>query len=237
MTPSVLAASRKLAHSSFSVGLAMKQVAPFAPFALFALFAPHRAASQDLDAQLKWTEAKVVHYRIAGDFSGKMRVLGGEHSIRNAEVSDHIEFEFDWDNQEMTLLGTPVLRNTPTKLGAIDPSPIDGCPPVRIEKPAEFASITKVTAMSVLLKIEFTQQPAEGALPWGSDTGGGKCGDVWERSAASSGTQTVDLQLPPGMMLAMPPEQTGYTRSKDGKSLIPRPENGWSWVITPSIVK
>jgi len=51
------------------------------------------------------------------------------------------------------------------------------------------------------------------------------------------GTQTVDLQLPPGMMLAMPPEQTDYTRSKDGKSLIPRPENGWTWVITPSIVR
>ena len=194
-------------------------------------------AGQDFEAQLKWTEAKVVHYKIAGDFTGKMTILGSEHTIRNAEISDHIEFELDWDNQEMKLLGTPVLRNAPSKLGAIDPSPIEGCPPVRIEKPAEFASITKVTAMSVLLKIEFSQQSAEGALPWGSDTGGGRCGDIWERSAAASGTQTVDLQLPPGMMLAMPAEQTGYLRSKDGKSLLTKPENGWTWVITPSIVK
>jgi hypothetical protein len=212
----------------------MKRIASFA---LVALFVPHRAAGQDFEAQLKWTAARVVHYKIAGDFTGKMTILGSEHTIRNAEVSDHIEFEFDWDNQEMALLGTPVLRNAPTTLGAIDPSPIEGCPPVRIEKPAEFASITKVTAMSVLLKIEFTQQSAEGALPWGRDTGGGRCGDVWERSAASSGTQTVDLQLPPGMMLAMSPESTGYDFSKDGKSLLPKPENGWSWVITPSIVR
>jgi hypothetical protein len=195
-----------------------------------------RAAAQDLDAQLKWTEAKVVHYKIAGDFSGKMRILGGEHTIRNAEVSDHIEFEFDWNNQEMTLLGTPVLRNTPTKLGAIDPSPIEGCPPVRIDKPAEFASVTRVTAMSVLLKIEFTQQAAEGALPWIASTNS-KCGDLWDSSGPGAATQTVDLQLPPGMMLAMPKEQTGYDLSKDGKSLIPRPENGWAWVITPSIVR
>jgi hypothetical protein len=200
-------------------------------------FVAQPAAGQDLDAMTKWTEAKVVHYKITGDFTGKMRILGSEHTIRNAEISDHLEFELDWDNQEMKLLGTPVLRNAPTKLGAIDPSPIEGCPPVRIEKPAEFASITKVTAMSVLLKIEFTQQSAEGALPWGSDTGGGRCGDVWERSAASSGTETVDLQLPPGMMLAMPPEQTGYLRSKDGKSLLTKPENGWTWAITPSIVR
>lgn len=223
--------------SPITFGLAMKQVAPFAPFALFTLFAPHRAAGQDLDAQLKWTEAKVVHYRIAGDFFGKMRVLGGEHTIRNAEISDHIEFEFDWDNQEMTLLGTPVLRNTPTKLGAIDPSPIEGCPPVRIDKPAEFASVTRVTAMSILLKIEFTQQAAEGALPWIGRNANSKCGDVWDPSGPASGTQTVDLQLPPGMMLALPPEQSGYTLSKDSKSLIPKPQNGWAWVITPTIVK
>src|SRR5262245_1999033 len=111
--------------------MAMKQVAPFA---LFALFAPHSAAAQDLDAQVKWTEAKVVHYKIAGDFTGKMRILSGEHTIRNAEVTDHIEFEFDWDNQEMKLLGAPMLRNFPTRLGAIDPAPIEGCPPVRIDK-------------------------------------------------------------------------------------------------------
>jgi len=215
----------------------MKPVAPFAPFALFTVFASRPAAGQDLDAQLKWTEAKVVHYRIAGDFSGKMRILGGEHTIRNAEISDHIEFEFDWDNQEMTLLGTPVLRNFPTKLGTIDPAPIEGCPPVRINKPAEFASVTRVTAMSVLVKIEFTQLSAEGALPWAPEHGGGKCGDLWDSSAPGSATQTVDLQLPHGMFLAMPKEQSGYDISKDGKSLIPRPENGWAWVITPSIVK
>jgi hypothetical protein len=213
----------------------MKRVAAFALFAL-ALFAPRRAAGQDLDAQLKWTEARVVHYSIAGDFSGKMRILGGEHTIRNAEVSDHIEFEFDWDNQEMTLLGTPVFRNFSTKLGTIDPSPIEGCPPVRINKPAEFASVTRVTAMSVLLKIEFTQLSAEGALPWAPEHGG-KCGDLWDSSASGSATLTVDLQLPHGMFLAMPKEQSGYDISKDGKSLMPRPENGWAWVITPSIVK
>lgn len=188
---------------------------------------------------VKWAEAKVVHYRIAGDFSGKMRILGGTHTIRHAEVSDHIEFEFDWDNQEMKLLGTPVLRNTATKLGVIDAPPPDllGCPPARIEAPPEFGTVTRVTAVSVLLQIELKSQSAGGALPWVGETSGGKCGDLWDQSTPAEGEFQVQLQLPPGMMLAMPAESTGYDVSKDGKSLLTKPEKGWSWTITPSIVR
>ncbi len=195
------------------------------------------AAGQDLDAMTKWTAAKVVHYKIIGDFAGKVVILHGEHTLRNGMVTDHVEFEFDWDNQEMTLLGTPVMRNAPTKLGAIDPSPIEGCPPPRIAKAPEFATVTQVKAMSVLLQIEFNQQSGEGALPWISERASSKCGDLWDPSTSASLTQTVELQLPHGMMLAMPPEQSGYDLSKDAKSLLPKPENGWSWVITPSIVR
>ena len=39
------------------------------------------------------------------------------------------------------------------------------------------------------------------------------------------------------MMLAMSADSRGYDLSPDGKSLVPKPENGWSWVITPTIVK
>ena len=53
----------------------------------------------------------------------------------------------------------------------------------------------------------------------------------------TEGELQIQLQLPPGMMLAMPAESRGYDVSKDGKSLLTKPENGWSWVITPSIVR
>lgn len=195
------------------------------------------AAAQDLDAQLKWTEAKVVHYRIAGDFAGKVGIMSSEHTMRNAALTDHVEFEFDWDNQEMAILGTPVLRNSPTKIVALDPSPIEGCPPVRIDVAPEFATVTKVKAMSVLLQIEFKQQSAKGALPWIGLGAQSSCGAVWEEVAPSERTQEISLQLPPGMMLAMAPGTTGYDVSKDGKSMLTKPENGWTWAITPSIVK
>jgi len=194
-------------------------------------------AAQDLDAQLKWTEAKVVHYRIVGDFAGTVGIMSSEHTMRNAAISDRIEIEFDWDNQEMALLGTPLLRNSPTKLVALDPSPIEGCPPARIDVGPEFATVTKVTAMSVLLQIEFTQHSAKGALPWIGRDARSSCGAVWEEVSPSERTQEISLQLPPGMLLAMQPEATGYGFSKDGKSLLTKPENGWTWVITPSIVK
>jgi hypothetical protein len=198
-----------------------------------------RAAGQDLDAMTKWTAAKVVHYRIVGDFTGTMMIMQGKYTLQNAAVTDHIEVELNWDNQEMVILGTPVVRNAPTKFPAIDTGGPPGlsCPPLRMAKPPEFASVTRVTAMFVLLTIEFQQQTGEGALPWTGPTASGNCGDAWDPAVSSTETLDVQLQLPPGMMLAMPPEQSGYDLSKDGKSLLPKPENGWSWVITPSIVK
>jgi len=198
------------------------------------------AAGQDFDAQLKWTAAKVVHYRIVGDFTGRMMIMQGKYTLQSAEITDHLEVELDWDNQEMVILGTPVVRNAPTKFAAGDTGggpPGLSCPPLRMAKPAEFASVTRVTAMSILLVIEFQQQMGEGAIPWTGPTASGKCGDAWDPALPSTETLDVQLQLPPGMMLAMSPEQSGYDRSKDGKSLLPKPENGWSWVITPSIVR
>ena len=192
---------------------------------------------QDLDAQVKWTEAKVVHYKIVGDYTGTMTVLHGTYTLRNAPVTDHIEFELDWNNQEMVLLGTPVLRNSPTKLGTIEAPTGMECPPARLDEPPEFATVTKVTAMSVLLKVELSSQLGRGAIPWPGNSSSGKCGDQWDPASPATGTLTVDLQLPPGMLLAMQPEATGYGFSKDGKSLLTKPENGWTWVITPSIVK
>jgi hypothetical protein len=197
------------------------------------------AAGQDLDAMTKWTEAKVIHYLIVGDFAGKMGILNGAHTIRHAAIADRIELEFDWDNQGMAILGSPVLRNAPTKLGAIDPPPPDitGCPPARIDEAPEFATAIRVTAAFVLLQIELKQQSAAGALPWLGERGMGRCGDSWDPSLSAEATFEVQLQLPPGMLLAMPPESTGYDLSKDGKSLLSKPENGWSWVITPTIVR
>ena len=197
------------------------------------------AAGQDYDAMAKWTAAKVVHYKIVGDVAGTMVILQGAHTQQSAALTDHIEFEFDWDNQEMAILGTPVIRNVPTKFAAIASGPpgIGTCPPPRIEGTAEFASVTRVTAVSVLLQIELKQQTAGGALPWTGARAEGKCGDEWDPASPSEETMEVQLQLPPGMMLAMSADSRGYDLSKDGKSLVPKPENGWSWVITPTIVR
>ena len=62
-------------------------------------------------------------------------------------------------------------------------------------------------------------------------------GSVWEEVSPSERAQEISLQLPPGLMLAMPPEMRGYDVSKDGKSLLTKPDNGWTWAITPSIVR
>jgi hypothetical protein len=46
----------------------------------------------------------------------------------------------------------------------------------------------------------------------------------------------LGLPVVPPMMLAMPPELSGATLSKDGRSIISKVE-GWVFTSTPTIVK
>lgn len=117
------------------------------------------------------------------------------------------------------------------------PEGSEGCPPARIDAPPEYATLTKVTAQSVQLTVEFSPRSAAGALPWVHETSAGKCGDIWDQLAAGEGTFEVSIQVLPAMMLAMPAASRGVDVSKDGKTMLPKPENGWSWAITPSIVR
>ena len=78
------------------------------------------AWAQDTDAMLKWTEAKVVHYRVVGEFSRTIGILAEDGpSGGNAPVTDRVEIEFDWNQENNKIVGKPVIRNFPTKVGTI----------------------------------------------------------------------------------------------------------------------
>jgi hypothetical protein len=75
------------------------------------------ASGQDVDAMARWTAATVIRYRVVGEYSGAQNGL--------AEVTDRLEFDFDWDQTEMKIVGKPVIRNFPTKVGKVRAGP--GC--------------------------------------------------------------------------------------------------------------
>ena len=107
---------------------------PMATASLLAALAvlPARASAQDVDAMAKWTSYAVVHYHYVGTYSGETKVLVGTQGLyRVAPVTDRVEIDFDWDQNEMKLAGTPVIKNFPSTVGT--PVPVNQCPPPRIE--------------------------------------------------------------------------------------------------------
>jgi len=194
------------------------------------------ASAQDLDAMLRWTEATVVHYRVVGEFSGEVPILGEWSAHRHASVADHVEFELDWNQADFNLVAKPVIRNTPTKVERVIPLP--GCPAMKVEGTLEQLTLTAVRTddamrYSGIVILDTRRDQPAGSYPYGGE--GVPCGGAWQTSPARSETTTMNVQLPPGMMLVRP---GGFTLTPDKKSFVEKDEGtGWTWTITPTIDK
>ena len=195
--------------------------------------------AQDVNAMAKWTAATVVHYKIVGEFKGKTTILKGKNLSRDADVTDRVEIEVDWDQMAYALVRPAVIRNTPTVVGAIDAAKFmlmkGPCPPPRVDSPPEYVTVTAVSALSSVLMMEQTRKLAGGALPNNGEMANAKCGEEWDRAAPVSTTMKEGLTLPPAMAIVMP-AMAGMKATPDGKSLVIQTK-GWTWTYTPTIVK
>lgn len=207
-----------------------------AGLSVLALSAP-QAFAQDVDAMAKWTEAKVVRWKVVGEFTGTTVILSGATFSRSAQVADRVEIEFDWDQYEMKVVGTPVLRNFPTKVGAFTPGPttFGECPAPRIEGTLELLTAVAMKEAMGGPAVEVKRDQPGGAIPYPGASATGKCGDAWETAAPKSELTTKSLMFPSPMVLAMPPRK-GLDTTPDRKSIILKSE-GWVWTGTPSVVK
>jgi hypothetical protein len=193
-----------------------------------------RASAQDVNAMARWTSLKVVHYHAVGEFSGPIDEGGV-----SASVIDRVDIEFDWDQKESKLVGQPVIKNVPTKVGAIKHDVLDTCPAPRVEGTFEYWTVVEITSTVMQLQLQVRRDHPDVATPYGDDRRGAaaKCGDLWNKAAAKSETFTVALLVPPAMVLAVP-EAGAFEITKDGKSIIMKEDtDGWVWTLTPTPVK
>ena len=212
-------------------------------FALMVVGCARPASAQDTDAMLKWTQTKIVHYRAVGDFSGTLIILPRSE----AAVTDHVEIEFDWNQEENKLVGTPVIRNFPTKVGAIVPGL--ECPAPKVNGAFEFMTVLslkdqademlRMSAPGIIMASR-RDYPA-GEAPLLPNSASRSCGATWEKVAAKSEPSSEVLKVPLAMLLAMG-KAGGDNISPDGKSFVdkfgPGTANaGWTWTFTPTIVK
>ncbi len=201
------------------------------PIALAAT--PAAAQQPDVNAMVKWMSAAVIHYRYVGDYSDQSAINGspvGEGQVGGvlANYSDRIEFELDWNQTEMKIVGTPVVKNFPTKVALL---PETRCPSPQIEGVFEFATVTAITAPSPGtpgIALAMKRDYVGGAVPY---MGEGKCGT--SRFSAGSETSSKKMDLVNAMMMVDMPGAPPKT--PDGKSLIQKDNDGWAWTITPTI--
>lgn len=189
-----------------------------------------QALAQNVDAMAKWTALKVVRYRVVADFTGDTQLFAGNQRNRKARATDRIEIEFDWNQEDMKLAGKATFKNFPT---TFTPHPLQGCPAIRIEGALEVATVLSVKDMSPgMLTIDLKRDLPGGAVPWTEDNK--PCGSLWDKVAPRSETEQQILQVVPAMMLAMP----GVAQiTPDGKSLVVKGGDGWTWTFTPTPVK
>jgi len=193
------------------------------------------AFAQDVEAMAKWTAATIIRYRVVGEFSGPATILSGTKSKRTAtaQVTDRVEIDFDWDQNEMKIVGKPVIRNFPTKIGTLVAPP--KCAAPKVEGPLEHATVTLVDDSSmermsgvVTLKTS-REQPAGAVCQFALDT------QQLDWEAAPAKSENVDLKftVAQAMALAMPGV---IPTTPDKKSLVMK-NGGWTWTQTPTIVK
>lgn len=199
--------------------------------------------AQDQDAMLRWTETKVVHYRVVGEYSATLNIFARSEST----VTDRVEIDFDWNQEENKLVGQPAIKNFPTKTGTM--MPLLECPAPKVSGAFEFITVLSlkdqpdetVRITNPGLIMESKRDYPAGEVPLLPDSSAASCGSKWEKLPATSVPASEVFPVPLAMLLAMG-QFGGSNIAPDRKSFINKFEAGtanagWTWTYTPTPVK
>jgi hypothetical protein len=192
------------------------------------------AGAQDVDMMAKWSAVAVVRYVVVGEFAGEPTIMWGANGFsRKGRVTDRIEVTFDWNQNEMALVGTPTVKNFPS---SVVETAVPGCPAARINGTYEHLDGVAAKQFSSVLELAATRRYPAGAIPY---AGEGACGEAWDTAADSLETVDMMLLVLPTVYFGMPAAGgANLSISKDGKSMILVDEpNGWTWTYTPTPVQ
>jgi hypothetical protein len=200
----------------------VKTLVSFAIGVVSASFAA-RVAAQNVEVMAKWTAAEIVHYDVVMEFAGEAQILGVRAAqYLKAPVKDRVELAFDWNQGEMKIVGTPVIKNFPSTTGA--PAAVEGCPAPRVTGTYEHATVAAVTGFDYnpLLQLTATRTFAAGSIPSRGETA---C-DVWTDSPAATEPAEAGLMVLPSMYLGMP--SSGDIKVDAARSTITNVQEGWT---------
>ena len=202
------------------------------------LVSTRESAAQNVDLMAKWTAATVVNYKVTGEFSGEAVLFTADKMPGRGTVTDRFEVEFDWNPSEFAMIGTPIIKNFPSKLVSVLKN---GTCTTTVSGAFEHATVVELRNDPALGMANAVHAEVQRELPAGTVAGVnevGPCAAI-RQATARSVRHRIAVPAPNGMMLAMPSGQAGYQHN--GKAFIIKAtsstEKGWTYTVTPTIVK
>ncbi len=192
-----------------------------------------QAQQIDMEAMMKWGNATVVHYQVVGDYQAGT-VIAYQEPGGQADVTDKVTLNFDWNLQENKLIGTPKVLNDTTSISNLR-NVESTCPPPSPPKGAyEHITVNEVIGSGVeLLDIKgFTDYPEIEVTA--------SCQGSWYKRTVMPEKAPVVLQVPvPSPMILILPasSSTENIRVLPGGTSFQVKLKGWTWTYTPSLTE
>lgn len=207
----------------------MRAAATAALFALPMLSAPaFGQQGVDMNAVMRWSKAKSVHYRIEGEYRATVPISANK-TYAIADVTDRVVVELDWDLRKQVPIGTPKFDNGKSETKNYR-NPEKACTPPVAKGPFEYFTIEEVKA-SQGAKVEL-----KGTRTYPDTDVNVECpaSRALKRVPGKKEAAVEYLPVPSPMMMTVGGDKSGkMTVSPDRKSFTMK-VGDWSWTYTPT---
>jgi hypothetical protein len=195
-------------------------------------FAALHAGAVDMAAMQKWSNVKVVRYRIEGEHNARVSVVFGDYEGK-ADVIDHLTVEFTWDLSNNKFVGPVTVKDGKTTLKNLK-SDGTNCPPPTLNGEYEhFQSVSNSLLGNDLIEIKGVRVYPAASV---SNYPGG-C----SMRPIPGAREDVVVHVGPAdpRILGMPEMAQGgpVSVSSDAKSFSMKGAENWTWTFTPTIVQ
>lgn len=200
-----------------------------------AAFGSLQASAVDMAAMEKWSNAKVVKYRVDGEHSARTPVVFGDYEGK-ADVIDHLTVEFTWDIGNSRFVGPVTVKDGKSELKNLKSDGTNCGPPKLNGEYEHFQSVSNSLIGNELIEIKGVRvYPAASVSNY---PGGCSLRPI------PGARENVVLHVAPaepailGMAgMGMLPKGGPISVSADAKSFSMKGAENWTWTYTPTILQ
>jgi hypothetical protein len=181
----------------------------------------------DMEAQMKWGSADVIHYHVVGEYKGSPHI-GEPNNFGVADVTDRVGIDFDWSQSTLDLVGTVAIENAPSDLRNLrNWEPKCAAPSISgTYEHLDLQSVERTVSGGLLLHAQ-AHVPAIDVPQF--------CTGKARRTPEHVEEKTLELVVVSTMPLWMSvPNTEKLGVAPDRKSIYVK-DGDWTWTFTPSV--